>query len=208
MIIYCGNDGNVTSVPSSIPFGSALTDVVIIAPQMGATAELRVKPPKGVYLPAIVCAPKINKDGVVVYHAQLPKDVATARGRADYQLVFTLADNKQIASYSGSFNVSAGVPVDMPQTVEELGEASIENLLACLSSLTSTILSVKHLEDLIGVDDELATVSKTIIAAINEIKNNGGGGGGSPSGGITEAEKEAIVQEVLNRLPVAEEVSV
>ena len=173
MIIYCDSGGNISTVPSTIPFGSALTEVVIISPQIGATAELRIKPPNGVYLPPIVCAPKINSDGLMVYHAKLPKNVASARGRATYQLKFTLSDGSQLSSYSGSFNISAGVPVDIPETVEELGETSIENLLASLSSLASTILSLKNIEDRIGVDEKLETVSQTIIGAINEIENSG-----------------------------------
>ena len=171
MIIYCENNGNVTTTPSTLPFGSALRDITIIAPQTSASVVLKIKPPNGEYLPDIVGTPFISKENVVLFSVKLPKAVANKAGRVEYQLFFNTSDGEVIPTFIGSFNVSKGVPSDMPGSVEQLGELSIENLYEVLSRCTEIALMTANLNEFVGIDKELQTTSKNLAEAINEIKN-------------------------------------
>ena len=183
MIIYCESDGRVNTIPSTIPFGSAMREVTIIAPQTSASVALKIKPPNGEYQPDIVCSPELDANGMVVYTARLPKAIANRAGRAEYQVLFSMPNGEQIPTFTGTFNVPRGVMVDMPSTVEELSAYSIEQLYELLTNLTAINLKVSAIEDLVGVGKELGTISKNIIDAINEINTGGGGGGGT--GGVS-----------------------
>ena len=120
MIIYSDLAGSVSTVPSSVPMGSALNDIVIVVPQIHATCVLKIKPPNQEYLPDIVCKSAIQKeDNTLIFSATLPKAVTKMAGRAEYQLLLMDADGKRIASEMGTFNVARGVPVDMPDSVDE-----------------------------------------------------------------------------------------
>ena len=88
MIIYCDSGGKVTSVPSTLPFGSA-PEIAIVTQKMAATAILKIKQPNQEYLPDIICAPEVGTDGMI-YRAQLPQSVTNTHGRAEYQVIFVL----------------------------------------------------------------------------------------------------------------------
>lgn len=184
MIIYSDLAGNVSTVPSSVPMGSALNDIVVVVPQIHATCVLKIKPPNQEYLPDIVCKSEIQKgDNTLIFSAKLPKAVTKMMGRAEYQLLLIDADGKGIASEMGSFNVSRGVPVDMPDNVDELGEWSLQNLYEALTAVTAANGEIANINGLIGEGD-LSTASKTIIAAINEVKALIDGGASAGGGNI------------------------
>ncbi len=171
MIIFCDSGGNVNSVPSTIPFGSALTDITIVAFEMAATAVLKIKPPNQQYPPGIVCTPVIQ-DGVVVYQAKLNKAVTNTFGRCEYQIEFYLQDGDEVpiaSTYSGSFNVSRGVPVDLPASEELLKDMALENIYAALSSVTRLAEEISALLEFTGAGTELLTVAKNLAGAVNEL---------------------------------------
>jgi hypothetical protein len=132
---------------------------------------MKIKPPNGEYLPDVVCAPFISKENVVLFSVKLPKAVANKAGRVDYQLFFNTSDGEVIPTFIGSFNVSKGVPSDMPGSVEELGEYSIDQLYEVLSRCTEIALMTTNLNEFVGIDKELQTTNKNLAEAINEIKN-------------------------------------
>ena len=171
MIIFCDSGGNVNSVPSTMPFGSALTDITIVAFEMAATAVLKIKPPNQQYSPGIVCAPVIQ-DGVVVYQAKLNKAVTNTFGRCEYQIEFYLQDGDDVpivSTYSGSFNVSRGVPVDLPASEELLKDMALENIYAALSSVTRLAEEITALLEFTGAETELQTAAKNLAGAVNEL---------------------------------------
>lgn len=171
MIIFCDSGGNVNSVPSTIPFGSALTDITIVAFEMAATAVLKIKPPNQQYSPGIVCTPVIQ-DGVVVYQAKLNKAVTNTFGRCEYQIEFYLQDGDEVpiaSTYSGSFNVSRGVPVDLPASEELLKDMALENIYAALSSVTRLAEEISALLEFTGAGTELLTTAKNLGMAVNEL---------------------------------------
>lgn len=169
MVIYCDTKGNAISVPSSIPFGSALIDITIIAPQTTAFITLKLKPPTGEYLPDIICSPHLDANGLVVYSAKLPKNAANMAGRCFYQVESTYSDGEKTPSYKGSFNITSGVLVDMPETVEQLKQHTIDELYQLLTNVATVYLEVSNIHQLIGIGEQLQTASKTILSAINEI---------------------------------------
>lgn len=170
MIIYCGLDGKVSSVPSTFPMGTILDDVVIITPQANVTATLRVKPAYQSYLPEIICSPVINEDHAVAFKAKIEKSVTGTAGRAEYQVILTEASGKAVASYSGSFNVSRGVMVDMPEDVDHLENYSLAQIYELLTNVTTVYNMLVNVENVIGMpNEELETTAKTLISAINEL---------------------------------------
>lgn len=171
MILYCDLQGNVSSVPSSVPMGTLLDDVVIIAPQANVTAVLRVKPAYQTYLPEIFCFPVIREEHVVAFSGKITKSVTGTAGRAEYQVLLKDPTGKTVASYMGSFNVSRGVMVDMPEDAEDLSEYSLEQIYTMLSNVTTVYNQLVNVENLIGIpNQELETSRKTLIGAINELQ--------------------------------------
>lgn len=171
MIIFCDSGGNVNSVPSTIPFGSALTDITIVAFEMAATSVLKIKPPNQQYSPGIVCTPVIQ-DGVVVYQAKLNKAVTNTFGRCEYQIEFYLQDGDEVpivSTYSGSFNVSRGVHADLPASEELLKDMALENIYAALSSVTRLAEEISALLEFTGAGTELLTDAKNLGMAVNEL---------------------------------------
>lgn len=187
MIIYFKSDGNVSSFPSSIPFGSSLREVTVIAPDIVATISLRIKPPNGEYLQPIIFQPRFSGDGSIVFVGDLERSITNLAGRAYYQVEATTADGEVITSEQSSFNITRGVLVDIPKSPEELSQYNVETLYEMLSNVTLLYNNIGSIETLIGVGKELETTSKTLVEAINEIYKRGG---------------------VAVQLPIAEEVSV
>lgn len=170
MILYCDLQGNVSSVPSSVPMGTLLEDVVIITPQANVTAVLRVKPAYQTYLPDIICSPVLKENNTVAFSAKLKKSVTGTAGRAEYQVVLKDPAGKTVASYMGSFNVSRGVMVEMPEDAEDLSDYSLEQIYTMLSNVTTVYNQLVNVENLIGMPEEtLETTAQTLIGAANEL---------------------------------------
>jgi hypothetical protein len=151
--------------------GTILDDVVIITPQANVTATLRVKPAYQSYLPEIICSPVINEDHAVAFRGKIEKNVTGTAGRSEYQVILTDQSGKAVASYAGSFNVSRGIMVDMPEDAEELENYSLEQIYTMLSNVTTVYNMLVNVENVIGMpNEELETTEKTLISAINELK--------------------------------------
>lgn len=167
MIIYCDSGGKVTSVPSTLPFGSA-PEIAIVSQKMAATAILRIKQPNQEYLPDIICAPEVGTDGMI-YRAQLPQSVTNTHGRAEYQVIFVLADGEQIGTYAGTFNVARGVPVDLPSSEEALRDYALAEVYRLLAGVAEVSLLADALNTYTGIGTVLETEAKNLAGAINEL---------------------------------------
>lgn len=167
MIIYCDSGGKVTSVPSTLPFGSA-PEVAIVTQHMAATAILKIKQPNQEYLPDIICAPEVGTDGMI-YRAQLPKSVTNTHGRAEYQVIFVLADGEQIGTYAGTFNVARGVPVDLPSSEDALKDYALLEVYQLLAGVAEVSLLADALNTYTGIGTVLETEAKNLASAINEL---------------------------------------
>ena len=195
MIIYCGLDGKATSVPATIPMGTILDDVVIIAPKGAATTLLRVLPPTQEYLDDIYCVKSLETDGHVITKARLPEEVATIWGQAKYQVILKEADTidddgkvtqygKTAASFMGSFNVSRGIPPKYPDATDadfgdeakdEIDAYTKEDFYQAFANVNKLFDAYEALADKLGDVSALdiepdADGYKTIVAAFNQIK--------------------------------------
>ena len=180
MIIYCEKDGSTTSVPSSIPYGSANRELIIFIPKMVATVSLRLNPPNAEYPQEIMATPVIEgaKEDASLFKVKIPKEVASSLpGRVEYQVVAYAEDGEEIPFEAGSYNIRKGVYVEAPQMVEDFENYNIANLYELLVSVIGSANKVTDIEALIGLDDGLHTDSKTIVGAINELHKGGTGGG-------------------------------
>lgn len=169
MIIKIDSGGHISTVPSSVPMGTIMKEVLIIGPAYSATAVLRVKPPYQERLPDIICEPSINDANFVVFSARLPAAVTRWAGRVGYQVIYTDASGEVQATFSGTFNVQDGVPVENPESVEDLGDYSMEDLYKLLTNATLLHNRITELNALVGLGEELETEKQSVIAAINEL---------------------------------------
>lgn len=167
MIIYCDSGGKVTSVPSTLPFGSA-PEIAIVSQKMAATAILKIKQPNQGYLPDIICAPEVGTDGMI-YRAQLPQSVTNTHGRAEYQVIFVLVDGEQVGTYAGTFNVARGVQTDIPTSEEMLKDYAINELYQLLSNVGKVNLLADALNIYTGIGTVLETDGKNLAEAVNEL---------------------------------------
>ena len=193
MIIYCGLDGKATSVPATIPMGTILEDVMIIAPKGAATILLRVLPPTQEYLDDVFCVKSLEADGHVVTKARLPKEVATIWGQVKYQVILKEADTidgeatkegKTTASFMGSFNVSRGVPPKHPDATDpdfgadakaEIDAYTMEDFYQAFANVNGLYDAYQVLADKLGDFSRLdidpdKDGNKTIVDAVNQIK--------------------------------------
>ena len=168
MIIYCDSGGKVTSVPSTLPFGSA-PEIAIVTQKMAATAILKIKQPNQEYLPDIICTPEVGTDGMIYRAPELPKSLTNTHGRAEYQVIFVLADGEQIGTYAGTFNVARGVPVDLPSSKEALRDYALEEVYQLLTSVAEVSLLADALNTFTGIGTVLETEAKNLAGAINEL---------------------------------------
>lgn len=145
MIIYCDSSGFVSSIPSTVPVGTILKDVTIIAPTNTAVAMLKIKPPNGELLKPIYCSMELTTERDIIYKANLPKAVTSRAGRADYQIVFTNQDGSALPTRNGTFSVARGVEVDLPENGEDLGAHSLEDIHRLLTNATALYANVNNL---------------------------------------------------------------
>lgn len=178
MIIYCDSSGFVSSIPSTVPVGTILKDVTIIAPTNTAVAMLKIKPPNGELLKPIYCSMELTTERDIIYKANLPKAVTSRAGRADYQIVFTNQDGSAFPTRNGTFSVARGVAVDLPENGEDLGAHSLEDIHRLLTNATALYANVNNLysdvervEMVLGLDDdlELPDAFVNIIDAVQKI---------------------------------------
>lgn len=178
MIIYCDSSGFVSSIPSTVPVGTILKDVTIIAPTNTAVAMLKIKPPNGELLKPIYCSMELTTERDIIYKANLPKAVTSRAGRADYQIVFTNQDGSAFPTRNGTFSVARGVEVDLPENGEDLGAHSLEDIHRLLTNATALYANVNNLysdvervEMVLGLDDdlELPDAFLNIIDAVQKI---------------------------------------
>ena len=167
MIIYCDSGGKVTSVPSTLPFGSA-PEIAIVSQKMAATAILRIKQPNQEYLPDIICTPEVGTDGMI-YRAPLPQSVTNTHGRAEYQVIFVLADGEQVGTYAGTFNVARGVPSDIPSSEDALKDYALLEVYQLLAGVAEVRLLADALNTYTGIGTVLETEAKNLAVAINEL---------------------------------------
>lgn len=168
MIIYCDSGGKVTSVPSTLPFGSA-PEIAIVTQKMAATAILKIKQPNQEYLPDIICAPEVGTDGMIYRAPELPKSVTNTHGRAEYQVIFVLADGEQVCTYAGTFNVARGVPSDIPSSEDALKDYALLEVYQLLAGVAEVRLLADALNTYTGIGTVLETEAKNLAGAINEL---------------------------------------
>jgi hypothetical protein len=168
MIIYCDSGGKVTSVPSTLPFGSA-PEIAIVTQKIAATAILKIKQPNQEYLPDIICTPEVGTDGMIYRAPELPQSVTNTHGRAEYQVIFVLADGEQIGTYAGTFNVARGVPIDFPSSEEALRDYALAEVYQLLASVAEVGLLADALNTYTGIGTVLETEAKNLAGAINEL---------------------------------------
>ncbi len=190
MVIYCDSGGNVKSVPSMVTFGETLTDITIVTPQQSSAVLLKIEPPTGEYMPAMICAPIINEDGIRVYNAKVYKGVTVAAGRCYYQLEF-IGGGEHIAfdengnailaegsvkwnSEKGSFNIMRGTNIDLTLSEQMLKDYALEELYSLLASISQTQERTTAVENKIGIDKTLDTTEQNIVDAINALNRKQG----------------------------------
>ena len=189
MIIYCGNDRNTSSIPSSIPFGTANREVIISIPKMVVSVALRIKPPNGEYLQEIIAIPitDTEKGPANLFKVTLPEQVTSSLpGRVLYQVFAYAEGGEKIPFEEGSFNIRKSVPIDEPKNVGELKEYNINQLYELLVAVIGNSNKVTDIENLIGLEEGLRTEDKTIVGAINDLFLGGGGGGAPVDPTLTE----------------------
>ena len=173
MILNCDLKGNVVSIPSSVPLGTILEDVLILAPHTCSMVILKVKPPYQEYLEDIPCHPVITVDengkNIIVFKANLPRSVTLTAGRTDYQILQTDSAGKAVATYMGTFNVARGVISNMPGSVEELEGKTISEFYSLLSDVSLVQTMLKTIEDLLGYPSVKLQNGETIIGAVNSL---------------------------------------
>lgn len=176
MVIYVNEKGVVRSIPSSVPQGTVLRSVVVIAPEGAAeTLVLKVFPPSQEKIPDISCTPALDVDGNVVCTASIPAAVTKYAGKAEYQIFAYNKEKEVFPSKLGSFTVTRGVLTDMPDTAEELGKYSLAQIYSLLADvreyynlLSQAIGRLGTLEKLAGTET-LLTAKKTLTGAVNEL---------------------------------------
>lgn len=135
IVFHAKRDGTVTTEPSFVPQGSALADLVVISEHDYAFCTIRLMPPSGKYIPDIVCNFVIKSDDTMVWTAQLPASATEVSGMVDYQLIFSAQDGTTAGTLRGAFNVPAGVITNMPNSVGDLEQMTVNELYALLGNI-------------------------------------------------------------------------
>lgn len=142
IIFHAKRDGTVTTEPSFVPQGSALADLVVIAEHDYAYCTIKLTPSSGVHIPDLVCQYVLDTNGVTMWTAHLPAEAAKASGYVTYQLIFTSFDLTQEATLEGTFTVPEGAITNMPDSVSELEQMTVNELYALLASIHAKYLDL------------------------------------------------------------------
>ena len=172
MILFeIDSQGYVTSTPSLIPQGMALSDIVIITESDYELVTLRLIPPSGRYIPDVVCTPVKTQDkSATLWQALLPAEASAMHGVLTYQIFRRNVQGRVIPTQEGSLTVQRGVISDMPESVEHLGTYSIESLYTLLSQIHA-----KDEDHDRGIDknaSDIAALDERVTANADEIADN------------------------------------
>ena len=163
--------GYVTSTPSLIPQGMALSDIVIITESDYELVTLRLIPPSGRYIPDVNCTPvKTQNKSATLWQALLPAEAAAMHGVLTYQIFRRNAQGRVIPTQEGSLTVQRGVISDMPENVEHLETYSIESLYNLLSQINAKCEDHDR-----GIDknaSDIAALDERVSANADEIADN------------------------------------
>lgn len=163
--------GYVTSTPSLIPQGMALSDIVIITESDYELVTLRLIPPSGRYIPDVNCTPVKTQDkSATLWQAILPAEAAAMHGVLTYQIFRRNVQGRVIPTQTGALTVQRGVISDMPENVEHLCTYSIDSLYNLL-----TAIHAKTEDHDRGIDKNAADIAANaaaITANSEEIADN------------------------------------
>lgn len=135
MLIQLTSAGEIRTVPPTVPQGTLNRNIAVVLPKSTGAVILRILPPSQKYIPDIICDCSLSDDGLLfVYTALLPKEVTEYAGRAEYQLLLCNSNGETELSCVGSFEVTRGVPTDMPDSAGELSGFTLSQIYALLSS--------------------------------------------------------------------------
>lgn len=185
MIITVDGEKRVASVPATVPQGTNLSQVTIIAPFINSTCVLKIRPPSQEWMEEIICQPALSYEkNCLIWTVNIP-DIATAyAGRTDYQLSFIGKNGERFPTFSGSITVSRGIPVSIPNSAEELSDYTINDIYIMLSNVTSLYnitdshgdrlnineKDISDLKELTGLESSTLTFARNIIEAVNMLK--------------------------------------
>ncbi len=127
-------NGDVTSTPSRMPQGLAMSDLVVITEADYALVTMKLTPPSGIYIPDVVFTPTPTK-GPTLWQGILPADAGEMSGVLAYQIFVTTAQGRVIPTQEGALTVQRGAISDMPESVEHLGTYSINSLYTLLAQI-------------------------------------------------------------------------
>lgn len=128
------NDGTVTTVPMEMAQGAVLADLVVVTDAKYAFVTMRLVPPSGLYIPDIIFT-RVKIDGVVMWKASLPPDAAMVEGSITYQIFLTDSTGEVLETPEGHITIPESIISDMPETVGELEQHTINELYALLAGV-------------------------------------------------------------------------
>ncbi len=129
-------DGTVRSTPSRIPQGSSLAELVVITEADYALVTMHLVPPSFEIIEDIQFTPT-KTVGNRLWQANLPPKATIASGRIRYQIFLHFADGRVVPTAENSLEIPAGAISNMPETVEDLSDYSIQAIYTLLSSIYS-----------------------------------------------------------------------
>lgn len=151
------NEGQVQTCPAYIQQGTGGEDVTIITPPLTEQLVLKVTPPSRMQISDIYCTKQFGKtteEGNEIYTCKLPAEVTQYNGKALYQLCHIAPDGKTTRAEVGSFTIQKGIISEMPTSVEDLAQKSIDELYAILATYQAKAQQVQNIEEKIGLTEE------------------------------------------------------